>query len=503
MNTRLGTRVMSLFALLALPALLAAQDGPAKHKHYTLVDVGSLGGGFSSLTDINPRGTAVGASTIYDPGCDCNVVRAVKWSKGVLTDLGTLPGGVNSAAGAINSQGAIFGQSENGLIDPVYGAPAFVATIWKGGEITDLGTLGGGFSVPGVFGDGRPRDGSINDRGQAVGAAANTNADPEGFATELIFPDAFGFVPGNQWHATLWEHGITRDLGTLGDGPDSQAIFINENGQVAGNSYTDSVAGVYGIPTLHPFLWEKGQMTDLGSLGGVYANANGLNNRGQVAGFSTLTGDLGGGRAFLWDHGTMRNLGTLGGDFTFSEANAISDNGEIAGHTSTADGPFRGFRWEHGVMTDLGSVPGYDCSNTGSINSSGQIAGWAYRCDQTSVHAALWEKGGPGVDLNTLVPPGSGFELIEADFISDTGEITGFGFLPNGDEHAFLLIPNEVDDDVAEGATSAGQNDVAPITQSSTTVTQAGLTPERLAALHARFAKRYPGLGLRLPKRPN
>jgi hypothetical protein len=43
LNKRLGTRVASLFALLALPALLRAEDHPVKHKRDTFVDVGSLG----------------------------------------------------------------------------------------------------------------------------------------------------------------------------------------------------------------------------------------------------------------------------------------------------------------------------------------------------------------------------------------------------------------------------------------------------------------------------
>jgi hypothetical protein len=45
------------------------------------------------------------------------------------------------------------------------------------------------------------------------------------------------------------------------------------------------------------------------------------------------------------------------------------------------------------------------------------------------------------VDLNTLIPPGSGIDLGGAVSINDRGEINGEGVLPNGDVHAFLLIP--------------------------------------------------------------
>ena len=45
------------------------------------------------------------------------------------------------------------------------------------------------------------------------------------------------------------------------------------------------------------------------------------------------------------------------------------------------------------------------------------------------------------LDLNDLIAPGSGFTLVLAQGISDTGYITGNGTAPNGQQHAFLLTP--------------------------------------------------------------
>ncbi len=56
------------------------------------------------------------------------------------------------------------------------------------------------------------------------------------------------------------------------------------------------------------------------------------------------------------------------------------------------------------------------------------------------------------IDLNGFVPDSSDLTLNEAVFINDNGEITGFGTLPNGDQHVFLLLPCQGGGDGCEEA---------------------------------------------------
>ncbi len=295
------------FTVLAISLQLAAQQ-EAKHHHYKLIDVGTFGGPGGGICNpscpsLNNQGGLVGASATSTPDpfapnmCffDCFVTLGFVVQHGEVTPLDPLPSGagLSNIAVSINANGWITGQAQNGSLDPLTGGwPEARAVLWRDGGITNLGTLGGTQS----------NSNAINDSGQVAGAALTGTSDP--FANSPLnacflcgggtFATSTVFEPGTtETHAFVWQNGSMRDLHTLG-GPDSNAWFINDRGEVAGWSFTSFVANPSsGVPTVDPFFWspEDGKMIDLGSLGGTYGLTYWLNNRGQVAGASNLAGD--------------------------------------------------------------------------------------------------------------------------------------------------------------------------------------------------------------------
>jgi probable HAF family extracellular repeat protein len=241
-------------------------------------------------------------------------------------------------------------------------------------------------------------------------------------------------------HALLWQKdsaGVrVSSLGTLG-GTFSYANGLNDAGQVVGDSWVDASG------TDHAFLWQAGLMTDLGTLGGPQSLATSINASGQIVGMADTTPGVSHG--FLWQTGVMTDLGTLGGPR--SRAYSVNDANQVVGDASTAGGADHAFLWRTGVgMTDLGTLPGGTYSIARAVNGSGQVVGYGdvriKGLKALQQHAFLWQNG-VMIDLGTLVAKPRPSQVVHslADDVSDTGQVIGMSNYIPGDEssiHAFL-----------------------------------------------------------------
>jgi probable HAF family extracellular repeat protein len=180
-------------------------------------------------------------------------------------------------------------------------------------------------------------------------------------------------------------------------------------------------------------IWNNGVPTVAGD---PYAFAYALNDAGVATGTYFTGGML---RAFTWSAGgTPTALPSLGG--STSEGNGINNGGDVVGDSFHAMSASEiAVLWPAaGGIVELGTFGGAT-SSARDINNHGQIVGYALDATGAS-RAFLSDASAVLVDLNSLLPAGSGWVLRSANAINDAGQIVGEGEL-NGHRRAFLLTP--------------------------------------------------------------
>jgi probable HAF family extracellular repeat protein len=339
----------------------------------------------------------------------------------VLTDLGIIPGQKTDTVvtpAAINDQGQVAGTS---------GASAFRYTRAKG-EMEDAG----GNPVGAIS-----RGFGINSSGQVAGDST--------------------FGKNEVSHAALFSNGVTTDLGH--GGLFSRANGINALGHVVGFSSdrrdgTNSRA--FFRKTANP-----SRMIDLGTLGGAYAQAFGINDSGSITGNAEIHIRSGAvtSHAFIWHVTTgMRDLNTLGGNSSYGTS--INANNHVAGYSTinNIDERIHAFLYHDGKMLDLGSLSGAsvdtDFSFALGVNADDVVVGYSYLPfdnGKSSINVPLgpWSvafiyRNDLMVNLNDLIGAAStNYRLDSATAINDNGEIVAVAFDRKGDVfHAVLLTPN-------------------------------------------------------------
>jgi len=218
-------------------------------------------------------------------------------------------------------------------------------------------------------------------------------------------------------------------------GADAQANGINDAGQIVGRvNFHDG--------SRHPYLWTHQKPSELPTLGGKYGEAHAINAAGVIVGECSLAdGSL---HAVIWEQGKVHDIHPSG--FKGSEAMGINDKGQIVGNVTLENGRRHACVWTDGKVSDLGSLGGKNSEAKG-INSTGQVIGRADIGEKVTgynevPHAFIWDTKHGLRDLNTLRPmptpvATAKYDLWGATGINSKGQIVAsqrFG-------HALLLTP--------------------------------------------------------------
>jgi probable HAF family extracellular repeat protein len=252
----------------------------------------------------------------------------------------------------------------------------------------------------------------LNDKGQVVGLQFPQVPNP-------LEPPAQAFLYN-------YSNNTTNDIDNV-TGRQSAANGINNAGQATGSlstgacpprmPYTPACLG-----NTHAFLYTGSGLKDIGTLGGTYSEGTSINDRGEIAGISTVGN--GATHLFLYTQGHMRDLGTAAGQ-TFASA-VLNDRGDILASTAGSGSVGASYLYRNNKFFKL-PFPG------SGINNSSLIVGT--KPAATGSRAYLYFHG-ISIDLNELVDSSLPL-LTSAGGVSNNGKIVVKGV--NG--QLYVLTP--------------------------------------------------------------
>lgn len=330
---------------------------------------------------------AVG-TTLISFGFVCSAEAASFYS---VTDLGSLIDSSFSFAQDINNSGQVIFNSGLGTDN---GSPSR-SFLYSNDRLTEINPLPGDTDL-GVT--------SINSAGRIVGNSVKVN---------VSINNPF-----------VYRNGKTKSLVGLND---ANPYAINNKGEIVG-----------GAQIIGPFLYRNRKIINFGTEGTV---AYDINNRSQVVG---VLNTMRARKAFLYENGKTTDLGTLPGDNS-SSAEGINDRGQVVGYSSPRDiDDGRAFLYSKDTgLKSLGRLSPSDRFSTAlDINNKGQVVGFSginsdFFATNGGINAFIY-KDGKLQDLNDLIDPNSDLTITQARAINNRGQIVGAGAI-DGELHAVLL----------------------------------------------------------------
>ncbi|MBD2534137.1 hypothetical protein H6G97_33230 [Nostoc flagelliforme FACHB-838] len=309
---------------------------------YSVTDLGALTGDpFSYAEDINDSGEVI----INSSG---DSFSSFLYSNGSLKKISPLPGANSIAVEDINNLGQVVGNSGSDNHAFIYsgGTTQSIGLNAIPYAINDSGEVVGGTGGGGIFPELAFPYGAAFLYSNGTTTIINNNLEENYIAYGINNLGQVVGIFGSPSRAFLYDNGIITNIGTLPGDNYSSALDINDSGQVIG------ISGLSEGENISTFLYSSSTgLQDIGRLSptDVFIG-QGINNLGQVVGFSTTDGG-----ALLYSDNTLYSLNDLiapGSDagLTLTLASAINNNGQIVGYGAVS-GEFHAF-----LLTPVSSV---------------------------------------------------------------------------------------------------------------------------------------------------